>query len=198
MTSRRARKSAAPISIRDLASRVRVPVTEQTMLSTLAGRFAINAIRRSYRLFDGDLTLFLVFGEIAQYNVSRAIKALDLPDDPDSLRLKDMMRSLLEEKIAPCNALSISAATGIPRETVRGKVKLLEQRGWIVREGARRLTLAPDGVEHMRPLERESVDDLRETARLTRLVEDAYALKKKQRAARAGSKPSPRSLDVSD
>lgn len=198
MPSHRARKSAAPISIRDLASRVRVPVTEQTMLSTLAGRFAINAIRRSYRLFDGDLTLFLVFGEIAQYNVSRAIKALDLPDDPDSRRLKDVMQGLLEEQIAPCNALSISAATGIPRETVRGKVKLLEQRGWIVREGARRLTLAPDVIEHLRPLERGLVDELRETARLTRLVEDAYAVRRKQRAARAGSKPASRKIDVSD
>jgi hypothetical protein len=33
--------------------------------------------------------------------------------------------------VRPCNALSVSSATGIPRETVRRKVKWLERKGWI-------------------------------------------------------------------
>lgn len=191
MTSRRASKTAASISLGDLAARVRVGVTEQTMLSMLIGQFTTNAIRRAYRLFDGDLTLFLVFSEVAQHNVSRALQALQVQDVPDSHRLRSLVRTLHHEKVAPCNALSISAATGIPRETVRGKVKLLEQRGWIVRERGRRLTLTPDVVEGMRPLEREILDDFAETSRLFNLFVDGYRLRRERRAARAdGSSPS--------
>jgi hypothetical protein len=43
------------------------------------------------------------------------------------------------------NAMSISAATGIPRETVRLKIQWLEQRGWVSKDdkGALTVTAAP-------------------------------------------------------
>jgi hypothetical protein len=192
MPAHRARRSATTLSIGDLAARVGVPLTPETMLSAYASRFTINALRRTYRLFDGDLTLFLVFGEIAQYNVSHALQTLNVQDVPDSASWRSLMRILQEQKVAPCNALSISQATGIPRETVRGKVKALEKRGWLVREGARSLTLAPVAVEQLRPLEREIMEDFRETARMIRLIEDAFALQRKNRASRAGGKPGAR------
>jgi len=33
--------------------------------------------------------------------------------------------------LRPCNALSVSAATGVPRETVRRKVRWLVEKGWL-------------------------------------------------------------------
>lgn len=183
MPAKRLRRSPSPISLGDLASRTRVPLTEQTVLSTVAGRFTINTLRRTYRLFDGDLTLFLVFGEIAQYNMSHALQTLDLRRVPDSYRWKTLMRALPQQQVTPCNALSISEATGIPRETVRRKVRELENRGWLARQGARRLTLAPGALEQLAHLEREIMEDFRDTARAIRTIEDAFALQKKQRGA---------------
>ena len=173
MPNRRPRKPDSSISLGDLAARVSVPVNLQTTLSTYASRFTISTMRRAYRMFDGDLTLFLVFGEIAHYNMSRALQALSLRDAPDSARWKGLMRALPDKKVTPCNALSISEATGIPRETVRRKVKELERRGWLAREGARSLTLTPRAIEQLGPPGRAIMDDFRETAQVIRALEDA-------------------------
>jgi hypothetical protein len=181
MPARRARTIDASLSLGDLAARVSVPMTHQTMLSTYAGRFTINTLRRAYRLFDGDLTLFLVFGEIAHYNMSRALQALNLREAPDSPRWKAPMRGLQAQKITPCNALSISEATGIPRETVRRKVKELEKRGWLVREGARSLTLAPQAIEQMGAPGRAIMDDFKDTARVIRMLEEAFSRQQKKK-----------------
>lgn len=186
MRARRVRKPGSSISIGDLAARVSVPLTHQTMLNTYASGFTINTLRRAYRLFDGDLTLFLVFGEIAHYNMSRALQALTFRDAPDSSRWKVLMRALPDQKVTPCNALSISEATGIPRETVRRKVKELEERGWLVREGARRLTLAPRAIEQLGSSGRVIMEDFRETARVIRLLEDAFTHQQKNRRPGAG------------
>ncbi len=150
-------------------------MTHQAILSTFVSRFTINTLRRAYRLFEGDLSLFLVFGEIAHYNMSRALQALSLREAPDSPRWTMPMRGLHAQKLTPCNALSISEATGIPRETVRRKVKELEERGWLVRQGARSLTLAPQAIEQMGASGRAIMDDFRETARLIRMLEEAFS-----------------------
>ena len=181
MAARRSRKSGASLRLGDLAARVSIPLTPQTILSTYASRFTIDTMRRAYRLFDGDLTLFLVFGEIAHYNMSRALQALSVRDAPDSARWRKLMRSLPERTIAPCNALSISDATGMPRETVRRKVKELEKRGWLVREGARSLTLTPQAIEQLGPPGRAIMEDFRETARVIRLLDDAWSAQQLQR-----------------
>ncbi|MEZ5532708.1 MAG: hypothetical protein R3E69_10030 [Steroidobacteraceae bacterium] len=168
-------------SLGDLAARVSVPMTYQTMLSTFVSRFTIGTLRRAYRLFDGDLTLFLVFGEIAHYNMSRALQALSLREAPDSPRWQLPMRSLQAQRIAPCNALSISEATGIPRETVRRKVKELEQRGWLIRQGARSLTLAPRAIEQMGASGRAIMEDFRDTASVIRMLEEAFSRQQQKR-----------------
>ena len=186
MAVRHARKRTATIRIGDLAAQVRLGVTERTLLTMVIGEFTINAIRRAYRLFDGDLALFLVFGEIAQYNSSRALRSLQLRDAADSRALKSMMRTLHDEEVLACNALSISAATGIPRETVRSKVKILERRGWIVRQGTRRLTLTAEVIEGMRALEPEILQQFWETARLARLITDGRGPRREVRPAPAG------------
>ena len=186
MAARRSRKSGASLRLGDLAARVSVPLTPQTILSTYASRFTIDTMRRAYRLFDGDLTLFLVFGEIAHYNMSRALQALNLREAPDSPRWTMPMRGLQAQKLTPCNALSISEATGIPRETVRRKVKELEQRGWLIRQGARSLTLAPQAIEQMGPLGRAIMNDFRETARVIRLLDNASSVQPLQRGRAAG------------
>lgn len=180
MGPRRVRNPAASISLGDLAARVRVPMTPQTMLSTYASRFTVDTMLRGYRLFDGDLLLFLVFGEIAHYNMSRALRALSVPETADSQRWKALLRALPRQKVAPCNALSVSQSTGLPRETVRRKVKALVERGWLAREGTRDLTLTPRAIEFLGPSGRAIMEDFNATARVIRLLEEALALQRRR------------------
>ena len=96
----------------------------------LISSFTVPLLRDLYRRFDGDMVEIIVLGEIAMRNVSQFFSknASALPEqwlDDESQRKKLMQ---------PCNALSISEATGIPRETVRRKVKQLIDKGWLCRD----------------------------------------------------------------
>ena len=72
--------------------------------------------------YDGDLTLCLVLGEIASRNTERFY---------DERRGYQPASFNGQRQYLPCNALSISDVTGIPRETVRRKLAKLVDLGWI-------------------------------------------------------------------
>jgi hypothetical protein len=74
------------------------------------------------RRFGGDLDLYLLFMVFVQAEMERAISGRRGP--PIGL-----------------NALSVSAACGIPRETARGKLHRLTVAGWL-RSG-------PDGLHYL-------------------------------------------------
>jgi CRP-like cAMP-binding protein len=89
--------------------------------------FAINGhylahLKRIYRLFDGDLELCIVLGEIAHYNAG----ALFADHSERSQSIEEVRAAL-----KGCNAHSISLSSGIPRETVRRKIQKLKDLGWI-------------------------------------------------------------------
>ncbi len=176
MASKRSPHPALPISIGDLVRSPRGDVAAQLVLSAVASDFTLEIMRRAYRLFDGDLVLFLVFSEIAHYNVARAIRSLDIHDELAArLRRKDVLGSLQRQRVSPCNALSISDATGIPRETVRRKVKELERRHMLHREGARNLILTHAAIEQLQASGLNVIGDFLETAREIRLLQEALA-----------------------
>lgn len=88
--------------------------------------------------FDGDLDCALILGEIAHFNLHKIISRHGRPDATmlEALRQTQKVKCYSEvpdisELIRPCNALSISASTGIPRETVRRKIQWLQEQGWI-------------------------------------------------------------------
>jgi hypothetical protein len=96
----------------------------------LISSFTVPLMRDLYNLFDGDMVEIIVLGEIGTHNVSQFFNknAGVVPEqwlDDESQRYKFMR---------PCNALSISDATGIPRETVRRKVNQLIKKGWLYRD----------------------------------------------------------------
>ena len=86
----------------------------------------VPTLRELYRLFDGDITMALVLGELGQYVAEPRFH-------PDRQRQTSGRRH--------SNALSIAAASGIPRETVRRKLKKLAERGWIVENDVGGFTL---------------------------------------------------------
>lgn len=91
------------------------------ILSVLMLRFMTSRLRAMYQAYDGDLTLCLVLGEIAMRNTENFY-----PERGYQNRFAP-----LERKKLPCNALSISDVTGIPRETVRRKLAKLVDLGWV-------------------------------------------------------------------
>lgn len=101
--------------------------------------FLTEHLARVARAFDGDLTAALVLGTIAHYNLRR----FQLEVVERSSRSMDMMIAAKEYEpyLRPCNTLSVSASTGIPRETVRRKVDWLVRRGWVRRVGRQQLVV---------------------------------------------------------
>lgn len=96
--------------------------------SILMGNFFLRYLGQIYREFKGDLAAVIVLGEIGHHNVSHCYSGQGAACRVDQGKVKD---PALWEKMHPCNAFSLSAATGIPRETVRRKIEALVAKGWL-------------------------------------------------------------------
>lgn len=110
-------------------------------VSHLIASFTVPLLRTLYHQFDGDLAQVIVLGEISLRNVSQFFDKGGA-ETPEKL-LDDRQRR--DQLMQSCNALSISEATGIPRETVRRKVALLIDKGWLYRDPHQRLMVSPRG-----------------------------------------------------
>lgn len=142
------------------------PLADEALLvSTLASRFLTGYLRKAYQNFDGDLIMGLVFGEVCLRNIDRVMRPLAAQQDKAPEQWQAFLEKLSREKITPCNALSISEATGIPRETVRRKVKKLEQMGWLIREDLDKLVVTHKPIELLHDFSLEVVQDLLESSR---------------------------------
>ena len=108
------------------------------------GRVITRVLRDCYRTFDGDLTMALVFGELGQYVAAPL-------HEPSRYRHAHGARG--------SNVYSISAASGIPRQTVRRKLDRLIARGWIIENPDGKLTL---NLAHDPPLATLFADDNRQ------------------------------------
>lgn len=96
-------------------------------ISVALSRFTVPLLSQTYRAFDGDVAAAIVLGEIAHRNVEAWLAQQHNPEEllHDPAQRERIMR--------PCNALSVSRTCGLPRETVRRKVVLLIERGYIYR-----------------------------------------------------------------
>ncbi|WP_211168964.1 hypothetical protein [Aromatoleum toluvorans] len=106
----------------------------------LLARYQIRSLRRLFEEFERDILLPLLLGEIALHNLGALENNSESALDLDADRLASVMR--------PCNAYSIAAATGLPRETVRRKIVHLVELGWIVRRENGHLFLTPRAIDH--------------------------------------------------
>ena len=133
--------------------------------------FTLPLLRSIYSVFKGDIVMAMVLGEIATHNVGAWL----LTKGNDAIALDDI--DAHAKVLRPCNALSISDATDIPRETVRRKVELLIEKGWIYRSESGHLFVHPSVVEHFEPMNEENLINLLEAAsRIQSLMDDAPAL----------------------
>lgn len=124
--------------------------------------FLISYLFKVYRAFDGDLLQALILGFMAHHNISR-LSNQQKYDDP---HLKDSITgSGKEVTLSPCNAFSISQATGIPRETVRRKIVALIDKGWVKRDAKGQLFLTELLIVEFRDFNREIADEFLDVAR---------------------------------
>jgi len=85
----------------------------------VVGRFLTDHLIRVYAAFDGDITAAIVLGTIGQHNYRRYYTEGGRKFEGRFHQLVARGEHLPHAR--PCNALSISDSTGIPRETVRRK-----------------------------------------------------------------------------
>ena len=110
--------------------------------------FLLRYLNMLYREFDGDLALVIVLGETAHHNVCRLFST-EGPIAP--LEETNYDDPAMYAGFAPCNAYSLAAATGIPRETVRRKIAQLVKRGWLRQAADGSVRIRPAVGRHFRP-----------------------------------------------
>ena len=135
----------------------------QLELSFLIGSFVTDHLIRVNQAFSGDLTAALVLATIANRNLQSyyAEVAARSPEGLDKLVESGSHLAHLRH----CNAYSVSSATGIPRETVRRKVKWLSEKGWITVGERGELTIAPGIGKRFADFDAETISRFLQTAR---------------------------------
>jgi hypothetical protein len=141
----------------------------QGAITVLMTDFLMAHLRAVFTAFDGDLHAALVLGEIGHTTTRRFTEAAR----HDAIDLRQIDRADIAAVARPCNALSVSLATGMPRETVRRKVRWLAERGWIVRAKGGWVATAAAGQHFMPDFNRVTARRLLETAQRMLDVLDA-------------------------
>lgn len=108
----------------------------------------LNHLIRLYKLFDGDMELCIVLGEIGHYNAR-----LMFPD----FVTKRMTNDEFLQNLKGCNANSVSMSSGIPRETVRRKIKKLIEMGYVAIDEKKQLTITHLPREELGEFTKESL-----------------------------------------
>lgn len=124
-------------------------------IALLTNVFHVRHLVRLYAAFDGDLLEALVLGEVAHHNFSPMVAKAN-----DAHEFGALARSYRESGVPPqlpTNAYSISAATGIPRETVRRKIEALIRKGFLRRDEKGSLFTTPNPREYFSAFSAESV-----------------------------------------
>ena len=121
--------------------------------------FIVRHLVRLYAAFDGDLVGAIVLGEVAHHNLSAYVA------DAATARRTNVSAATpvpSPDDYLPTNAFSIAQATGIPRQTVRRKVKSLVERGWLI-EDRRGLVVSRVPFDHFSALNAALAADVMET-----------------------------------
>lgn len=103
---------------------------------------------RLYKAFDGDMELCVVLGEIGHYNTRHLFK---------DKGTHEMDIEELRKSYTGCNATSISMSSGIPRETVRRKIRKLEEMGYVVIDDKKQMSITDLPRVHLGEFTKETL-----------------------------------------
>ncbi len=110
-------------------------------VALLLARYEVRNLKRIFDEFERDILLPILLGEIALHNLGE----LENGKEPKA-RPSDAGDPCDTRSLRPCNAYSIAAATGLPRETVRRKIARLTELGWINRRHNGHLYVSSDAL----------------------------------------------------
>lgn len=110
---------------------------DRAYLTLVLNTFLSDYLLRLYKEFDGDFIQVMVLANIAHHNILSVAHQVDF----DIEILGKLLQTGADGPggMRPCNAFSISEALNIPRETVRRKVAILVQKGWLRRNERKEL-----------------------------------------------------------
>ncbi len=117
-------------------------------VALLLARHEIRRLRRWFDEFDRDILLPILLGEIALYNIGSLESGPNGSAHRRSPGDTDVGAAETGCALRPCNAYSIAAATGLPRETVRRKIVRLVELGWIERRDNGHLFVTEAALTH--------------------------------------------------
>ena len=103
------------------------------------------------RHFDGDIDLFLVMCVIGD----RTFSARHAPPEMTFDIWKDT--SVADVRSEEINVQSLSDFSGIPRETVRRKLNILVEKGWVLRDENGFITATEKAKQELAPLTMSSL-----------------------------------------
>lgn len=112
-------------------------------VALLLARYEVRNLKRIFDEFERDILLPILLGEIALHNLGELENGREVKEsatNPDGVELCGV------RDLRPCNAYSIAAATGLPRETVRRKIARLTELGWINRRRNGHLYVSSDAL----------------------------------------------------
>ena len=134
-------------------------------------RYQIRNLRRVFEEFEHDILLPILLGEIAMRNLGELENSQLSESDGDGV----FNPCAAETPLKPCNAYSIAAATGLPRETVRRKIARLVELDWVCRKDNGHLFLSFNALQHYgNVLSSRDLNDVLDTAdRVRRALEQA-------------------------
>jgi hypothetical protein len=134
------------------------------------GRFMNEHLIRVYKAFDGDITAAIVLGTIGQYNYQRYYAEVGEKSADGFHQLVAEGEHLAHGRT--CNAMSISESTGIPRETVRRKIRALIKKGWLKQLGPDKLVVTSLPARHFAEFNLETLEQFHSAAQdVLRLVQ---------------------------
>lgn len=166
---------AAPVPAEKNGSAAARNSTLRTAAMLLA-RYQIRNLRRIFEEFERDILLPILLGEIALHNIGAfEHRNPGLPNhDPAAAGTEPFEGQGHVPPMRPCNAYSISAATGLPRETVRRKIGRLVELGWIHKQRNGHLYLTERAFAHFGNLmsSRDLPEFLETADRVRRVLKD--------------------------
>lgn len=129
-------------------------------LEILLNRFMTDKLRSLYQAFDGDLLLFLVLVEVASLNIGA-----------EHYNYARKGGGGISKKFyLPCGIAEVSRTSGIPRETVRRRLKTLVELGWLKEVADRKYVIADKYAVLTALIERQLVDLLEVNEEIQRIL----------------------------
>lgn len=138
-------------------SQLQRPATREEDALFCLSLFVHRYLTAIYDRLGLDLVSLTLLDEIARHNLEPLTKDGCTAFPRDASQVK---------KMRGCNAFSLSQATGVPRETVRRKIKQLTDLGWIEQHNRKGLFITRQWMERISQEESTAmIGEFRETAR---------------------------------